>query len=323
MQKRFIPSRSHRLTLVCCLALFLAVDVATICLAIFGPDRASRLVGGLSAIFLACWVLISILAVAQSRYESLEIGDGWLTRHVLFGSKRIEIASVAHARWKIRDVLVLSDGFDKLKVAFGPYSAQDKLWLIEFFRRAIPTSIQQNWDQFCHWRALPLRTRAADDQRRLPGPNEVLVTREHRDRIYLCVFLLSVELAGSLAWFVGQPHFWFIPVAAAAMWLFLRFSVPRHGAVQKRLTLEHDRDADRFLLFLVVWSGVALAGLFLFDRLWPQVPQPRIPATVAGGIWFLLLIVQAFRTDQKRRPAQARAERLSAQRWDAEGWARP
>jgi hypothetical protein len=326
MQKRFIPSRWNRLSAVCFLGLFLAIDVATICLAIFGPDRPSRLVGGISAIFWSCWVVIAILAVVQSRYESIEIRDGSLTCHSLFllGSKRIEISSAVSARWKIRNggTLVLSDGSNKFGVAFEAYSARDKLWLIEFLRRAIPTSIQQNWDQFCHWRALPLRTKEMD-QRRAPGPDEVLVTREHRDRISLCVFLLSVELAGSLAWFLGQPHFWIIPVAAGASWVCLRFNVSRDGSVQKRLTWERNKDADGFLLFLVVWSGVAFAGLFLCDRFWPQIPHPGILAAVGVGIWFVIVLLQAFRTDRKGRPAKARAERLAAQRWDAESWTRP
>src|SRR5271154_3660401 len=102
MQKRFVPGRMHRLSVVCCLVFFLAIDVASVCLAIFGPDRGCRLVGGCSALFWGGWVLFSSFAVAQSRYDSIEINDGWLTCHSLFGSKRIEIASVADARWKTR-----------------------------------------------------------------------------------------------------------------------------------------------------------------------------------------------------------------------------
>jgi hypothetical protein len=268
------------------------------------------------AIFLGFWVIPSIFTLVRIQHESLEIADGWAIRHTRRGTKRMEIGTAARARWKIGNggSVVLINDSERIRIEFWLYDRDERLWLIEFFRRAIPAAVQQAWDRFCHWVALPLRTQV-DGLPAAPGPDDVFVTRAGRDQIFLSATALSVEIGGGLTWLLGRNEFWLFPAAVVAMWVFLRFSVPRNGAFEKGLSI--DRDLVRFLTFLITWTAIAFAGILLFTRFGRQIPQAVPVGAAAQAIWWAILLVAIYWLSRKARPALARAERQSAQQWES------
>jgi hypothetical protein len=317
MRKRFLPGLPARIVMV--FSTFVSLSAVVVSLWAMQVDPKSKTVCEFSAIFWGVVFSGSCYEFVRIHHESLEVVDGSIVRQSLFGVQRFELATATVARWKTRSggILELSNDSEKIRIVLEWYGRDDKLWLIEFFRRALPAALQHDWDRFCHWVAMPLRERE-DPRGRPPAPDEVLVTRGARDRLFIPLIALSVEVGGGLAWLFQQNQFWFFPVAVIVGWLSLRFDVPPEGAVEKRLTMTIGGDTYWFLVFMAAWSGVGFAGIVLFSCLGRRIPHPWLLSAIALAIWFAVLVVWVFYADRKTRELRRPAERYSAEKWDRE-----
>jgi hypothetical protein len=319
MERVLHPKKSYRNTGVVCLIFFLLVGVISTCgvFVIAHPER--RTIALCMAVFFAVfwgfWVCLSCWILLAYWREQLEVGNGQVVKRGVIGRKQIDLESIAVARWRVfprGGSIVVQTLTEKLTIHFDNFEQHERLWLIQLFHNELPDAVQENWALFCGRIALPLRDQNYQDNER-HDPDTVVLTRRRWDWYLVPVILLSA-IYGAVAWWqFQQPRMLMAPLIPAFLWLFLRFGTPRKGLASKRIGAVPGQAG--FLLFLLLWFGVAIVGLVVFKIWQPPMPHAAILAT-AILLWFGVLFWRAHQADRARRRWEETNAPVAAQRWD-------
>ena len=103
------------------------------------------------------------------------------------------------------------------------------------------------------------------------------------------------------------------PLPILALWALLHFSTPQKGLAVTRIHAEPGN--SRFLLFLLFWGGVALAGSFVLFAVNPRFPPTIVWLTAGGILWFAVLIYKAIQVDRLRQKKDEDRIPLALKEW--------
>jgi hypothetical protein len=303
MNATFRLRRSYLLLGVLCTIFFAVMAVVSVLGIYFEAPverRAAALAVGLG--FAAFWLAFMALGVwvllAYWR-ECLAVRDGEIDYVGVIRRKRMRVSEIASARWRCGQKagsLVLRTTSTKLSIYFSNYEAEEQRQLIRFFREAVPPPLQQGWERFCA-RIVRGRMQHARQLRKTEaGEGEVFLTRRRLDAYFLAGMLLGVATSVYVYHVTGDASIFLKLVAIPAIWLILRFSLPRKGAVGKRLTSD---PRGRFVLFAYPWLFGGMALLLVLKAFFPNAALPvMIPFFV---ITFAGIFTWASRLDRRQR----------------------
>jgi hypothetical protein len=228
----------------------------------FHGEHSVAVVGGMGCFVFGTMLLISIYLLVAYYVEQFKIdGTKMLVRTVL-RNREFDVSQLQRLRWKNRPI---GGGIQfrlpgrAVNLALHDYANDDRLRIIRALHAQVPTQIQDNWPSFCQQIALPLRDGFVSSLRFAPGARFYTITRRRYDRMVAICFPLSLVVALAVWMWRDLPQLTALPVLVVAMWLLLRFSVPREGQSSVQTT-----SANRcYLIFGGSWS-VALVAMLAF-----------------------------------------------------------
>ena len=106
---------------------------------------------------------------------------------------------------------------------------------------------------------------------------------------------------------LGQPGFLAVPLFPLAAWALMRTTTPAEGMIATKLSSMIKSDTDRFLPFLLLWFFAGTGGVIVHGVLRPGQKDLDAFMIMGGGLWWAVLLFEAWRTDrrQKRRDREA------------------
>jgi hypothetical protein len=276
------------------------------------PDKRVIAMIGLS-LFWSFLSGISTWLLLNYRCANLAFRNGGVILKGVIRRKKCDLEIITAARWEFpRRRITLRTPQEKLTIDLMDFEPEKRLWLIRYFRRRLPDSVQKGWDLFCHKVALPLR----DDERQgnqPPGPEQVVLTRRRWDWYFVPLIVLSVVIGVVGGLKLEQPRMLIAPVMPIGLWLFLRFSTPKRGLASRRLGNE---PARRFLVFLGMWSGVGVAGCAVVMAVGEWMQHLQSVATIGFLVlWVAGLLWQGNVLGREARERDREAAKIAVKRW--------
>ncbi len=316
----FFPRKLYRTAALLYLLLFLAVGAASAGSAWVEAPKDRRFLGVMIfSTFWGAWAIAAAWMLLASYRSYLHVwGDNLIWQGAFF-LREIGIHDITAARWKSmhKGSLRLFTPKARLTIDFDLFEPEERIWLIQFFRSRLPDSIQHDWGRFCLTVALPLREPEPPAPRQLPA-DKILITRRRWDW-YFIPFILVFALIGLVLFLaLQQPRMLAAPLIPILLWLCLRFTTPKVGHAETRI--ERNPEVMRFLLGVLLWGVLGIAGVFLFDVLGLPKAQADIagPAVLFGWMGLLLgvAIWRARLADRELRKQEVVKVEKAVQRWD-------
>lgn len=116
---------------------------------------------------------------------------------------------------------------------------------------------------------------------------------------------------------LGLRRMLIAPLPILALWALLHFSTPRNGLAVTRIHAEPGK--SRFLLFLLFWGGVALAGSLVLFAVNPRFPPTIVWLTAGGILWFAVLMYKAIQLDRLRQRSDEDRIPVALTEWEKAG----
>lgn len=264
--------------------------------------------------------LIALWGILVYRNVSLTLHDNIVTVQEVFQRQEVNLSEVTEARWGSDSELFLNPRPNSVVINLKYYQLEDRLWLIRYFHRELKETVQIHWNQFCFQVAIPLEERLQQLQHpetelRAPGSEEILITRRRYDRIGIPLNVVLTPTVILISWYQGQFGFLILPAMTIGWWLFLRYSIPKRGMIQKRIWAREDFRVMTYLL--VAWGSAGLIGFIILLR--SELPEL---VKVIGGLCLFLICLElllkmydsaTIHCQEERRKTKAAA----VQRWEA------
>jgi hypothetical protein len=266
MNAVFRVRRGLRRFMLFAVAFFLLATTCTPVGLTFDPSAHNPLlITVLITAFWAAWFIACVWNLVYYHYYQLSITGTAVHQREVFDETTNDLSRITHVHWSLAysgRIKVLT-GEGRFTIRLDLFEREERLWLIRYFRNAASESLQEGWDSFCNFIAIPLRDRAIE---RDPGPDEVVLTRRRWDWYFIPLVVLS-----AIAGYIGfrafqQPRLLSTPLLPILFWLTLRYMTPRQGMIYLRLSA--DPEYYRFLQFWFWWIGLGLVG-FVAQLIWP------------------------------------------------------
>lgn len=260
--------------------------------------------------------------VAYHRCELQVRGDRLISVGVA-RSREMDLRDVTRARWLVRPGggLALRNGAGRLMINLAEYEDEDRAWIIDHLRSALPRDVQENWNLFAYTVVDRLRRPAV----RKPGPDEVLVHRRYWSRYFAPLSAAACVICTATWWFTGEWAILAGMLFAPGLWALVYWSTPAEGQVVTKIGADLRSFPFRFLL---AWLLVAIAGLALHQALRPRQEVADIPLIAVCVAWFAVLIFRMHLADRRRSRQVREAADLAAKArgeatidpWAVDGW---
>jgi hypothetical protein len=311
-----------RSTIVAGLVVVAAVTFWLLPLFWFGHVVVLFFMFGFGALSVACG-----LASGAGKTGPLEIRSDRITHHQGRSNTDLPWQDVRKLLWSTARpaAIELLGDVQRLRIGLSDFPLEQRLALIRRFRDGFPRSLQANWPRFCHSVALPLREAPPPDSiptSRVPGPDEYVRTRWHVDRVVIAFLVCALGIVGASQYFLqafttfpGQSLalVWVCLWPLAAIWAFLRFSIPAGGQIAKVRRWSREDSVFALGLFAI------FAGYFLVEL----GKRIGFPVVIAGVLLFLSPFFLLRRGRAKRRLSEKleregldRAAQDSARKWE-------
>ena len=317
--KEYRLSRSILVLGVVCLVFFLGMMAATTWIIVNDapPDWWRKM--GLAILSFGTWGTMSLLAVwmvLAGLREKLQLSDEGIWQRTALFTHAAAWKEIDSLRWHhipAGGSTVLRSGRQKFTIYLQNFPRAERIEIIRALRECVPTALQQDWEAFCYRVALPLRTGCAA----LPAHMESgTFHRWHWDVTLIPVQLVFGAASIYLASAARTPQLYIIPPVLLAMWLWLRYSVPRAGKAVVRRKLRSSE--KKFIVSMGAWCLVCLGSAGLIERNLPQVRQ-EWRALIGFGVLFITLIPlmahSAWQTYAEEREENREAGPKADQKW--------
>jgi hypothetical protein len=272
--------------------------------------------GALGPLLLTCggfgfFSAVSAIVLLAYYRESFSIKDGLIIQTGIVCQREMMLADITDAHWRIAPnggSIVLRSSFQRIKIYIDNFDLDRKRLLIRLLHSSLPRSVQRDWERFCVQIALPLVKRSEDATL---GTDEVLLTRRRWDRFFVVLAALMLPTSILCAWLLRTPSPLVIPaatlVATAAIWLMMRFSTPRQGMRDKKISATPEKG---YLLFLLLWTAIISAPIYLLG-------DDHVGLDVAlMTLWFAPIAWQCYRLDRRRKSAQDANAPAAVEEWE-------
>lgn len=315
MQKTLRLKKGILKTGILCLIGFLAMGTFSVAVSILTPSPNARLqplyMAMFFGLFWGAWSCLAIWHLLSYCRERLSVTDEGVIQHGVILTQAIRFSEIENLTWKPTPPQVrLNAGATRLKIHLTNFDEADQLWLIRQLQQRIPNIVQEGWEVFCVKVAAPL---CKSDTECL-APGQVAVTRKRWAYYFFPATLLFAALGIFLSLALGLHPMLIAPLPILALWALLHFSTPQKGLAVTRIHAEPGN--SRFLLFLLFWGGVALAGSFVLFAVNPRFPPTIVWLTAGGILWFAVLIYKAIQVDRLRQKKEEDRIPLALNEWN-------
>jgi hypothetical protein len=269
--------------------------------------------------------LTALLGVAGLGFGGLLTSISQMTRFTIAGETiavrrplsvcQFDIGEIRRIIWKLgQPRFELSLASTKLDLSL--YSNDEQLAIIRAIRTLVPESVQDNWAEFCHRRALPLREGGGRDRwlMSLPASTRFFQTRKRWDHIFTGLLLWSVVVAAALWIYVPISQVVALPICVCAFWPLIRFATPKDGYWQLRA---FGTKETREMFIAVLFAPVIIPLLKSME--WIGFTERTI-VTTAGLIGVAViarLLIIARQMDKRRFNSDQIELTESVRRWEA------
>ena len=316
MDVTFRLRRSHRDQGIWCLSLFLAWAGLGLFVTLRTPDAPDPL--ALAALMAGVPLLMAggaIVMLAAYWREELKIRNERLTFRGIVRRKDIDLRDVTDARWQTSgSSLALRADSVRHTIHFANYNDDESVWIVHHMRSVLRPEIQSGWNLFAVKSAF-LKPKTA---RLKPGPDEIVIHRDRWNWFFAPSFVLMVPVA-IVSWrATGNLVCLLALLFPIGMWAWIRALTPTEGTVYKKVVSSEHPEVNRFLLFLLLWGIVAVAGVFAHEHYRPGKTQLDAFQIVGAAVWAGVLLVEAGLavSRQRRRDCEA-ADRAAKGRGEA------
>jgi hypothetical protein len=232
-----------------------------------------------SIAFWSGWCCLSLWLITASMRERLRIDEaGIWQRGVLFQST-IPWSEVAALDWYTRPAggsAVVRAKHCKITIHFANFASNASVQMIQQLRDHVSPKLQANWERFCFRIALPRRT--GEPALGIDEVEDVIRYRSSWDWLFLPVLLVFGLASAYLAVAARMPHLYLIPVGLIAMWMLVRYSIPKEG---RKVRVRKIQPAQvNFIRHLIAWGLLLLVALVAVKFLCPPNWQDRFMVAV-------------------------------------------
>jgi hypothetical protein len=253
--------------------------------------------------------------IAEVVRHRLTIDGDNVTQVLVFRTKRINLAEVVEARWRIGQdggYLRLKTPDEKIKLEFYGYSRNETRRLVKFLRLRLPAAIQKGWEKYWAftWRMFDV----PDPARREEFAEK---TRCLRRRL-LVVLLLS---SGVLVFMAVAVSFYARNVESLKQLVFLFLLLPiiyvvsaGRGKIAEHPDVRCSSDVSPLVLIGVIATMLIPCAAIPFAML--DMPITGRSVMIGGAaLGCLLVIIGSWRRDRKTRQTQSLAAKLAEQEY--------
>ena len=317
LPRTFHIRKYHRNVSFAGLVFFGLMIVVSLLLASYSarPDRslvtAICLVG-----FWSFFVSLSLYALAAYKWTRLRITDDEIALKGLIRSRTVSLSKVQEVIWNYgyRGAIWLRDANGSVRIDLDNFEVDERICMIRFVREQTPAQRQANWDLFCHKVALPFVRYLDCDGKPRPEPGQVLISRRRWDWYFLPLIMLCAVAGTVAAWRLAQPRLLVAPLAPTSIWAVLRVLTPKRGYLSSSISATPGMSA--YLLFLLLWLAIAVAGISLFPIIAPHIPAKEVWAGSLLAGWFAVLLWRAYREDVTRLERDKVESLASVEAWN-------
>ena len=304
MNEVFHLQKSYRNLAIVGLLFFVVMMVVGVYLAL---SEANILLAVVFGGFWGCWAGLSVWILLAYYRESLCIQDGIVVQKGLFRTKSIHLSELNDVRWRTRGAIILRSRSGRITIYLGNFEPEQIQRLIRLLHLSVPNATQWGWDRFCYAVAMPLLWRLGYNRLQ----QHVLI-RWHIDRIFIPVIPLVAALGLGISWYSHQTVWLIMPIPFLIVWAAVRAGIPAKG-----ITMSNRGRLDRrFLLGLVIWGAVGIAGAILFDSYKHYLLHRSWWGWVGVLVWFAVLSLHGHRAEQRMWHGEQENVELAVQDWE-------
>jgi phage-related protein len=174
----------------------------------------------------------------------------------------------------------------RLTIWFANYEAQERSQIIRHVRSILRPESQTGWNLF----AYKIAFREPRSKSTVPGPGEILITRNRWDRLF-GIFALLFIAVGFACWLIlGNASYLATPLGLLPLWGLIRHMIPPQGIIERKMSLRSNPDTTRFLLFLLIWALVAIVALLVAEALQSRIAYPDQTRIAGAVVWITILL---------------------------------
>ncbi|MDF1744017.1 MAG: hypothetical protein P1V19_09980, partial [Gimesia sp.] len=173
-----------------------------------------------------------------------------------------------------------------------------------------------HWDLFCYKIAIPIRDYNPEEIP-IPGPGEILITRQRWNRIFLPLILVSTIVIIIAAWVLQTPRLLFAPIIFIFLYLAFRYIIPKQGMVGRRISAEN-KETKQMLIFLGCWGVLGLIGIIILKIIDFPEPQNTISNVCLMGFWITVLFTKVWKSDRRNHLQVLKKSKAAVEKWIAE-----
>jgi hypothetical protein len=227
--------------------------------------------------------------------------------------RRVEfdLRDVTEARWRLwpeGGSVVLKTAATRVSIDFGTFEREEISRMIDHLRSVIASDVQTNWNLFDDKIAARLRRPKPTK----PGPDEVLLRRDHWDR-YLAPVVMAASLVVFVTWWItGELSFLAAPVIPFLAWLGWRIATPEEGMIAPKPSFSKSAEQSRLIGFLLIWGIVGFTALKMFEIFHAQLGHPQIVLAFGMIVWVSVVLYEVFRSDRRVSQRNREAADLAA-----------
>ncbi|MEX1231771.1 MAG: hypothetical protein WEB58_16115 [Planctomycetaceae bacterium] len=284
MQRSFRAREFHRNVRLLLVGISLGVCIVP---AISAWNSVPEHRGALAVVFsLPGWLLIYLSSRWLMAYyrEFVAVDDDRVVCHKMSGRIEIPLTDVTKAKWLFPYPQIIFEWrSQQTSIPFELYDKAEQLWLVRFFHYHLRPEIQQDWERFCYYAALPLLQPNYDDDR-APGTDEIVINPRRRIDVSLLLLLGIGAAVGYWTSLITSESIVLIQLAVVlAIWLCVRTRFSRREIIYRDETLPRSPTL-RWLVIFWILSWIWLLYITL-------VPGQNPPINKAEPIYILLPLV--------------------------------
>ena len=222
--------------------------------------------------------------------------------------RRIPWSEVRTVDWKWPGrMFVLRSSTNRISIdPLMPFERDTALPLIELVRDRTAHAEQNGWPEYVHHVALPLRKRQSSREQ-INDETHIWSTRRRLDRLMSAVCAIFLAIGLTMFFVLQQWRFLTAPLLPFALWMFIRFSIPKSGEPTPRVRMQ---PGSKYVSLMMWWTLASIMTLCLGQIMGIENELAMAAWTIAtvGGMIFLAFQVERERNAQIRAGAAASLE---------------
>lgn len=261
----------------------------------FKNENSVAIVGGLSIVLYGTMLILSVYSWISYHYTQLSLDESGVSFQTLAQNNQLAWTDLKSVEWVMQGYhggIIIYSPITSFRVGLREFSRQDRLEIIRLLNGQILEDAQTGWPQFCHRFVIPLVNSVEQTEVNIQemrsgkssfedNKERVEITRQRYDRFALVLLPASVAVSLLLFKLFELMVLISMPLMIVAGWILLRFSIPKEGIREYRITATLQGKSC-----LVVFGMIMVSFAVMFI-----LPIMNVHKSVAYGFGIVIMLL--------------------------------